>query len=609
MFQNSILEGWKVLSTKDAMLNLQFALFPLFHYRELEIIIENILQPIWTMKQYFEADSNVSVGTGESVLICGPVGVGKTTIQVSLFTILFLLTDFVLPVYVDFGESLQQYDKNGHSSRTSAYYPLSIAKDMLLTLQKNELVSQFPVSEDLLVTLFRMKLMLVFFSDEIQSLYISSLNKEISLERRTLCQNIIFQIAKIGKASGHIGVASGSSKTLQKFAFHPKGYNFDGYQTLNNSVYVPNNIHPCRDKDMFRQLVLTKKGLQSIEDKALVENFLVSGGIGRLIGLKRADNGYPEEYFDHLLFRTIVNQMVLKVKGSLPANARQQNNGEVFWDPWDHPHSIELSKCMMFAESLFGVSNGKQEFDKLIDTSLLLVHMSNVELVVPQQLQMVLQNAWSEGHNRFEEMSFEGTLLGWSDNRQVVFPSAGHCNEEPIRRMLSIKLDATYDPTPISITSIDVNEIEQYLNKLFQGLSHFLGIDGFLIRLVDGKYHVIVTQIKTGRLDLEIKLGQSAASKDTFLQYLSAMLQGYKTLVSYFPANEQTKFVLDEMIFVTTKKLHNKVLEYVSKPANFSYNDSPYVFSLYEQDTVLENVDIDSQVKMRLQERLQDHSP
>ena len=45
------------------------------------------------MKQYFEADSNVSVRTGESVLICGLVGEGKTTIQVSLFSILFLLTD------------------------------------------------------------------------------------------------------------------------------------------------------------------------------------------------------------------------------------------------------------------------------------------------------------------------------------------------------------------------------------------------------------------------------------------------------------------------------------------------------------------------------------
>ncbi len=45
------------------------------------------------MKQYFEADSNVSVRTVESALICGLVGVGKTTIQVSLFSILFLLTD------------------------------------------------------------------------------------------------------------------------------------------------------------------------------------------------------------------------------------------------------------------------------------------------------------------------------------------------------------------------------------------------------------------------------------------------------------------------------------------------------------------------------------
>ena len=47
---------------------------------------------------------------------------------------------------------------------------------------------------------------------------------------------------------------------------------------------------------------------------------------------------------------------------------------------------------------------------------------------------MVLQNTWPDDHNRFEEMSFE---LGWSDNQQVVSPSAGHCNDEPIRRILA----------------------------------------------------------------------------------------------------------------------------------------------------------------------------
>ena len=91
-FLNTLLKGWDLLSSKGFFKKYGFKL-PM-HYRshEVHIVLKQIFTPMWTMKQYFKGESE-AIGTGCSVLIAGPLGVGKTTL---LLVALVLLTFFTL---------------------------------------------------------------------------------------------------------------------------------------------------------------------------------------------------------------------------------------------------------------------------------------------------------------------------------------------------------------------------------------------------------------------------------------------------------------------------------------------------------------------------------
>lgn len=593
-FKEIVLDTWKILSDMQCMDLYGFRLPSFFCSKEIHVVLDEILKPIYKGTKLVKLGDNASsVGTGESTLICGPLGVGKTTVQISLLVILTILSDVALCVYVEYKsrnncESMLPYEAIYRHAQKAGICNSAMTADSTI-----------------LGALSRSKRMVIFFSDEIQYLYQKVSDPDH--HQRSLCMTIIEQIATIGKACDHIGVASGSSKNLERFALHPDQNGFAGYQTLNNSVYEPHYLLPCRNKEEFIEIWKINNGKvqDKIDDDVIIRSFHHCGGVGRLI---KRENSEPlpidEGYYLNPLFQSIVNQMILKVRCSVDLLLKP-----FLWDPWKAPHSLLFSSCVEIAEKLHGSKQKAiEELELLIESSLLLKLNENIELLRPGLIQSLLQQQSAVepmNNSRFEEMAFEGTLLGWSENSKHPFPTAGHCNESAIRRMLA--KDTGHDYCVEMVSNAANKSAEQFVGKWYQGVTNFDGIDGFLIQF-DGSrdiFDVTISQIKTGRLDLVITKGRTS-TKDTFLFFLEGMKKGYQKLVSSFRPEDAERFQLNEAVFLTTKKMSDECLKYVEEKENLKFDGKQFGFVLYDQKYILENVDLNSIVIKKLKRKLEE---
>lgn len=386
---------------------------------------------------------------------------------------------------------------------------------------------------------------------------------------------------------------------------HPHEQGFSDYESLNNSVYKAFNVIPCRNKEDFKKIILVSTGIlepTEITDTELISYFLCSGGVGREIdrGSKRLPS-VPDAYYSDPLFRSIVDSMVLRVNDIL--------NHSESWDPWVTSHAISKSNCIEAAKKLVtstDTSNidaaATKALDELFDNSLLLDIEGSVELLQPGIVEVVRKDRES---NRFENMAFEGILVGLSDNSNNPYPSPGHLNEEPIRRMLS-KIESKPYHSLVEMRNKQVLSSAEHLNVWYQGVATFTGIDGFLIEenTDDNKLDVSTSQIKTGKLGSQTKLG-TISSKNTFRYFLNGMETGFKKLKQIFNEEDRKRLRLKRFVFLTTKDLEPACIEYINNPDNFRIDDQRYEFQLYDSDYILENIALDSIVINRLRARRQ----
>lgn len=587
IFQSIFFEAWGLFSSIDCQTYFNFKLPNLFYSDNLKNITDDILKPVFKMMRFYMFNMSDYVGTGESTLLCGPVGVGKTTIQISLLVLLFLLTDIIIPVYLDYSKT----------RINESHIPFNYIEAFLKCLgiefdSKTQSVLQF---------LSDSKKMLIFFPDEIQCLYVKD---ETSETNRSLYISIIAQIADIGKSSHHIGVASGSSVNLKKFALHPIENGFLGYDTLNNSVYSPISLNPYRNYDDFKSILQTiLSSSENIDYNKLISYYLNSGGVARQIQkLKLTLPDIPKIYYSNVFFQTIVNKMLMKIKQTLLSN--------IIWDPWKTSHSIPYRSCQEIYQMIYGnTEDFAFQLDNLIEKSLLIIIENNVELVYPGIIVNLFQNMQinnEQRNSRFETMAFEGTLLGWSDDISVTHPSPGHCNEEPIRRLLA---KDTNIPLSTNIFQIAENlDINNYLNQWYTGVKNFEGIDGFTIKFENGLFLISINQIKTGRFDLSHELGVSRSSRNTFLFFLDQMLKGYVKLKKCFQQKDLIK--LETLYFLTTKSLSPKCISYFEDyPEKSSYENNSFEFIFYDQNYILENIELsDSMILDNIKSRIRNNS-
>jgi hypothetical protein len=119
-FTDSLFLAWDQLSSIESNTTLSFQLPPLHRFDGLNAIVSEIVHPtIWKMNRYFHSHYDHEhvvvddqcygmVERGESTLIIGPAGIGKTTIQISLVVLLLLLVDSTVPVYVNYDQPHDQ---------------------------------------------------------------------------------------------------------------------------------------------------------------------------------------------------------------------------------------------------------------------------------------------------------------------------------------------------------------------------------------------------------------------------------------------------------------------------------------------------------------------
>ena len=92
-------EAWDFLSTNESIHSTFGFTLPLRIPSDTTDAMSCILLPVFTLKQFLRKKSRNSIGTGSSVIYCGPVGIGKTTIMVVSFVIFMLFLDKFVVLY------------------------------------------------------------------------------------------------------------------------------------------------------------------------------------------------------------------------------------------------------------------------------------------------------------------------------------------------------------------------------------------------------------------------------------------------------------------------------------------------------------------------------
>lgn len=575
---------WDFLSSTEARSFLQFQLPMLHRSRQVISVLTKLIAPIFGMKLYFKTFNGAyNVGTGESTLITGPVGVGKTTLLMVVYVISSLFLDHVIPCYVDYSK-----------------YNLQLPSQNISLI-----IGDSEINENLLGTLTIRQRMVVFLADEIQVLYSKNMH-ENELEKA-----VIEEIAGIGKAYGHIGIATGSSINSEKWAMHPNDYGFDGYMTLNNSVYTCTVLHPIRDKDTFTQCIyIIQQQKQSFasnkveDDDEYVKNlFILTGGVGRQINkfcklpkaniLNEIDAiEIPKRYHQCKALQSIFNEMILNIIDELKSND---------FNPWISPYSLSLLRVEKIYKVFYDDHHWESHLNDTIDESILLFHSEKAtyEVIQPGILLKLYKCYHQSNVSRIEMAAFEGTLTGWSADPNRPFPSAGHRNEQIVRRYLASTLLVKYNKDeifPYSTKNI-MMDCTYFYGKIIQGVANFVGIDGFAFEPSEDdpfRIFVTVTQIKTNRLDRKLQLGTSLQPKT-----LKGILKGIENGIEKLMKCVDKKYNLEvkQVYFVTTAFLPDNCIAELSKP--FAKNNAPVI--LISSEELLESNEIDEVTRDRIQ--------
>lgn len=583
--------AWKVLSERNEF---KITLPLIFHSAELDATLTKILSSVFQLCRRECGGSSNGTGSGGSFLLTGPLGVGKTTIMIVIYVLSIILVDNIFPIFIDYSKV--------------ALSPFLVVSQKFLGFNGD------PAA--VITTLSLKGIVLASFTDEIQKLYKSNLPED-AVEIQ-----IIREIAEIGKAFNHFGVASGSSVCTKDYSFRPELYGFEHYATLNNSVYNALKVSPIRQKDEFERLVKVMRGnsSQPLQSTTINELFLATGGVGRLLDTMLtsicAQLSYevhiPKEYFHERSLEMIIDEMLYQVAVVI-------DNGS--YDPWEHPHSlsvIRVREILSQSRSTTTIS-WESELNRYCDLSILLKTANAVSLLQPQILRTIRQE-YKKTTDRMTMVAFEGTLTGWSTDPSISHPSAGHAIEAIPRQMLAKITESEYNSdVEIDRKSMEFIDIESYNGVWIQGVKNFDGIDGFRFIITESSSHIMeasttssatagahptdrrnvdleISQVKSGRIELEIKKG-SSSQKDSAVYIVRSIQKGIELLLKKV---DPSKYNVDlkKVYFVTTKIVTTPALEIFEA---FEYNGNAIACEVLDLDYILENAKLESNVKKRIE--------
>eukprot|EP00602_Paraphysomonas_sp_CaronLab_P009307 CAMPEP_0185036370 /NCGR_PEP_ID=MMETSP1103-20130426/29272_1 /TAXON_ID=36769 /ORGANISM="Paraphysomonas bandaiensis, Strain Caron Lab Isolate" /LENGTH=546 /DNA_ID=CAMNT_0027573887 /DNA_START=167 /DNA_END=1807 /DNA_ORIENTATION=- len=516
------------------------------------------------------------VGTGNSTLYVGPVGIGKTSIMIVAHVITsLLLSDCVISLYCEYDDEDLLNAPTPFSllqAEVPDYNGCSDIKQLLSWINNN---ADHPKA-------------VVFFADEIHALYVKKSSNDNSVV--THAAHIVRELAKIGKSSFNIGVASGSSVNTEGYALRPQDYGFIGYRTLNNSVYNVHNISPIRDKGKCIELSKLIFQKPDLSEEVTQKLFLQSGGVGRRIIDKSSSEfiprALPKTYYLDPALGEIIREMYLHVAGRLRRGA---------FDPWAHSHSLATHRVLEIIKVHHGDCNVQRRLSLYREESILFqcpYQADKVELLEPGMLYSVDATVGSD-LTKFEMYALEGILTGWSDTRTLTEPSPGHCVERPLLQIIAEhRLFAQLvDECPC----VYISQLRSFLEDdivdlrgpnmnftIRTGHKCFVGIDGFMFAPIeDNQFSLFLIQIKTGKLNMEI-------SESEMKKYIEKAGAGIAKLMKMVTrTTEPLKIVVEEFLFLTTKRLTDDARTYVSNPMCLQFLQRSIPVTIIEQNRVL----------------------
>ena len=573
-FTSAFFDGWDFLSGRQASKVLKFQLPPKYPSETTDSIF-TIICPLFTMVTAHSQGKRREVGTGNSTLFVGPIGIGKTSIMIVAHVITsLLLSDCIIPIYCEYDDEDIQNAPTPFSllqAEVPEYKGCSDIRQLLSRINTNQ---EHPKA-------------VVFFADDIHLLYLKKEDHSASVVTHAI--KIVREIAKIGKSSFNIGVASGSSVNTEGFALNPENFGFVGYRTLNNSVYNVHNISPVRDKNKFIELAKIILQEHEMSDTLVRKLYLQSGGVGRrVIGRSSREvdpRSLPELYHSDPALGEIMREMYLHVAGPLRRGT---------FDPWRHSHSLTTHRVFEIITVHHGERDVQRRFSCYRDNSILFQcrhHGDQVELLEPGFLYSIDATVGSD-LTRFEIYALEGIITGWSDTKTITEPSAGHCVERPLlhiiaeHRLFAQLLDDYPCVFNTQLPSFSENDIVDLRspNVNFTIRTHkcFVGIDGFMFAPIqDNRFSLFLIQIKTGRLNVEI-------SGTDMKKYINNAAAGIAKIINMATrATIQVEIVVEEFLFVTTKSLADDARLYVSNPACLKFTQRNVPVTVIEQNRVL----------------------
>lgn len=131
--------------------------------------------------------------------------------------------------------------------------------------------------------------------------------------------------------------------------------------------------------------------------------------------------------------------------------------------------------------------------------------------------------------------------------------------------------------------------------------SQNLRIYGFIIKNNHGLLELEVSQIKTGRLDLQIGLG-SISTRGSLKYILHHALITVQKLISRFSVVSPLTFT--KLLLVTTKSLDKNCITFISDPNNLKFNDQIYTLEIMEIEEILANINLGSLVLKNLRNKV-----
>jgi hypothetical protein len=302
-------------------------------------------------------------------------------------------------------------------------------------------------------------------------------------------------------------------------------------------------------------MLSSKSPVASPESHAFIcRLFILTGGNGRRLtsfkplpddeefGMELMRVKVPDMYYGDPALTAIMNEMVALAGESLLSDV---------FDPWECNHGIHRSRIITIITIHHGSHAVPTKLQQYRENSIIFEEAWHCEVYVPAVL-IALAHELKSQLTRFETISMEGVLTGWSPDKCHTFPSAGHAIEDPLREMIvannwfevpsqsysvdnKFTLDKNFHPSTIA-------------NKLVQGVSNFIGLDGFLFSCVDeGQYRIYVTSLKSGRLNLK-------TTRSEVQEYLRTAVLGIKKLLSMLLPGNYT-ITIEGLLFCTTKSI------------------------------------------------------